>query len=139
MYRTREVDGVEMGHELRELHDACFGSSAPVADFALGTWYLVSYKGEPVAFLGWYRSTYYPTLAYFTRVGVLPLHRGNGLQARLMKRMERDIRAQGYTGMVSDTTDGTYSANNFIKRGWRLFDPEQKWAWSHTLYWRKDF
>jgi hypothetical protein len=53
--------------------------------------------------------------------------------------MERDIRNQGYTGMVSDTTYNTPSANNFIRMKWTLFDPELKWSWAHTLYWRKDF
>ena len=139
MYRIREVDGVEMEHELHELHDACFGDTAPMPDFAVGTWYVVRYHGEVVGFLGWFRSTYYPTLAYFSRVGVLPLHRGNRLQQRLMRRMERDVKALGYSGMVSDTSDNTPSANNFIRMGWMIFDPEFKWSFAHTLYWRKDW
>lgn len=139
MYRTREVDGMEEADTLRKLHDECFGDTAPVPNFETGTWYIVTYKGEPVGFLGWERSTYYPTLAYFSRVGVLPLHRGNRLQVRLMRRMEKDARAGGYSGFVSDTSDNTHSANNFIAQGWKLFDPEQKWSWQHTLYWRKDF
>ena len=39
--------------------------------------------------------------------------------------------------IVSDTTDNPVSANNFIRAGYRLYEPEAPWAWSHTLYWRK--
>ena len=31
-----------------------------------------------------------------------------------------------------------HSANNFIRAGYRLFTPLNPWAWSNTLYWRKD-
>ena len=31
-----------------------------------------------------------------------------------------------------------HSANNFIRAGYRLFSPLNPWAWSNTLYWRKD-
>lgn len=30
-----------------------------------------------------------------------------------------------------------FSANNFIRQGYRLFQPASPWAWQHTLYWRK--
>lgn len=39
--------------------------------------------------------------------------------------------------IVSDTTDNPVSANNFIKAGYRLYEPDVPWAWSNTLYWRK--
>ncbi|OKO82743.1 hypothetical protein AC628_03695 [Bradyrhizobium sp. NAS96.2] len=31
-----------------------------------------------------------------------------------------------------------FSANNFIRLGYRLFEPVSPWAWHHTLYWRKE-
>ncbi|MBP1091114.1 hypothetical protein JOE50_001644 [Bradyrhizobium japonicum] len=42
-----------------------------------------------------------------------------------------------WDSIVSDTTDNPVSANNFIQAGYRLYEPEVPWAWSHTLYWRK--
>lgn len=36
-----------------------------------------------------------------------------------------------------DTSGNRFSANNFIKAGYRLYEPEIPWAWSHTLYWRR--
>jgi hypothetical protein len=37
----------------------------------------------------------------------------------------------------SDTTDNIFSANNFIRAGYQLFQPQSPWAWPNTLYWRK--
>jgi hypothetical protein len=42
-----------------------------------------------------------------------------------------------WESIVSDTTNNPISANNFIQAGYRLYEPELPWAWSHTLYWRK--
>jgi hypothetical protein len=37
----------------------------------------------------------------------------------------------------SDTTDNVVSANNFIRAGYRLYEPEYPWGWPNTLYWHK--
>jgi hypothetical protein len=29
------------------------------------------------------------------------------------------------------------SANNFIRAGYRLYEPQSPWGWPRTLYWRK--
>ena len=42
-----------------------------------------------------------------------------------------------FRGMHSDTTDNLASANNFIRAGYRLYQPQYPWAWPNTLYWRK--
>jgi phage terminase large subunit len=42
-----------------------------------------------------------------------------------------------FRGMHSDTTDNLASANNFIRAGYRLYQPQNPWAWPNTLYWRK--
>jgi phage terminase large subunit len=42
-----------------------------------------------------------------------------------------------FRGMHSDTTANVASANNFIRAGYRLFEPQDPWGWPHTLYWRK--
>jgi hypothetical protein len=39
--------------------------------------------------------------------------------------------------MVSDTTRNIPSANNFIRAGYRLYQPQYPWAYPETLYWRK--
>jgi lysozyme family protein len=71
------------------------------------------------------------------RVGVLRKHCGCGLQLRLMRAVELRARNNGWSCVVSDTTDNVVSANNFIRAGYRLYRPQQPWAWPNTLYWRK--
>jgi hypothetical protein len=60
-----------------------------------------------------------------------------GLQLRLMRAMESRVRRNGWSFVVSDTTDNVASANNFIRAGYRLYRPQHPWAWPNTLYWRK--
>jgi len=51
--------------------------------------------------------------------------------------MEYRTRRNGWSCVVSDTTNNLASANNFIRAGYRLFQPEYPWGWTNTLYWRK--
>ena len=62
---------------------------------------------------------------------------GHGLQLRLMRALESRARHNGWSAVVSDTTDNLVSANNFIRAGYRLYQPPTPWAWGNTLYWRK--
>jgi hypothetical protein len=62
---------------------------------------------------------------------------GNGLQLRLMRALESRARRNRWSSVVSDTTDNLASANNFIRAGYRLYQPQTPWAWPNTLYWRK--
>lgn len=54
-----------------------------------------------------------------------------------MRVVEARGKCLGWDSIVSDTTGNAISANNFIQAGYRLFEPQVRWAWSHTLYWRK--
>ena len=56
---------------------------------------------------------------------------------RMMRAMESRARNNGWGCLVSDTTDNIASANNFIRAGYRLYEPQNPWAWPNTLYWRK--
>jgi hypothetical protein len=70
---------------------------------------------------------------------VLKKHSGNGLQLRLMRALELRARNNGWNSVVSDTTENLVSANNFIRAGYRLYQPQYPWGWPNTLYWRKSF
>lgn len=61
----------------------------------------------------------------------------NGLQLRLMRALESRARQNGWCCIVSDTTENLASANNFIRSGYRLYQPQHPWAWPNSLYWRK--
>jgi GNAT superfamily N-acetyltransferase len=144
-YRIREVDGLDedIVEQITELNRLQFPLSAlKPSDFELGHWWWAWEWGgwntpkEPVAWAGMIPSRY-PNAGYFKRVGVLPQHQGNGLQLRLMRAIERRARGNGWDKIYSDTTDNRPSDNNFIKSGYRLFDPESPWAFKHSLYWEK--
>jgi len=139
VYLIREVDGQddEIADALGELHSLTFLESAPPPDFACGHWWLAYHNRAPVAFAGIVPSTHAENAGYFCRVGVLDRHWGHSLQLRLMRAMEQRARHNGWSSIVSDTTDNLASANNLIRAGYRLYQPQTPWAWPHTLYWRK--
>ena len=138
-YRIREVDGRddEIADVLTELHCLTFFSGASVPQFDWGHWWLAYREATPVAFAGVVPSTHIRNAGYFCRVGVLQHHWGHRLQLRLMRTMETRAKHNGWSCVVSDTTDNLASANNFIRAGYRLYQPQYPWGWSNTLYWHK--
>jgi GNAT superfamily N-acetyltransferase len=140
MYRVREVDShdEDVADTLAELHQLTFFDRARVPRFDHGHWWLAFDGAEPVAFAGLVPSTHVDSAGYFCRVGVLGRHCGRRLQLRLMRALENRARRNGWHSIVSDTTDNIASANNFIRAGYRLYQPQAPWAWPHTLYWRKN-
>jgi hypothetical protein len=50
---------------------------------------------------------------------------------------KNDVTRIKNTCVVSDTTKNLFSANNFIRAGYRLCEPRHPWGWSNTLYWQK--
>jgi Acetyltransferase (GNAT) family len=139
MYRIREVDGHddEVADTLADLHNLTFYDSACLPRFDQGHWWLAFQGTTPVAFAGVVPSTRAHNAGYLSRVGVIKRHCGNALQLRLMRAMEARARNNGWHWVVSDTTDNLASANNFIRAGYRLYRPQNPWAWPHSLYWRK--
>ena len=139
MYRIREVDGHddEIADTLADLHRLTFFDGASIPEFDQGHWWLAFHETIPVAFAGVVPSTRAFNAGYFCRVGVLKRHCGNALQLRLMRALESRARRNGWSCIVSDTTDNLVSANNFIRAGYRLYQPQYPWAWPNTLYWRK--
>jgi hypothetical protein len=139
IYRIREVDGQDddVADTLADLHRLTFFDGASIPEFDGGHWWLVFFEAMPVAFAGLVPSTRASNAGYFSRVGVLQKHCGNRLQLRLMRAMEARAKHNGWSCVVSDTTDNLTSANNFIRAGYRLYQPQYPWGWPNTLYWRK--
>jgi GNAT superfamily N-acetyltransferase len=127
----------DVAESLADLHRLTFFDAATMPQFELGAWWIAYHGDDAVAFAGVVPSTHVRNCGYLSRVGVMQRHWGNGLQLRLMRAVEARVRRVGWHGIVSDTTDNVVSANNFIKAGYRLYEPEVPWAWSHTLYWRR--
>ena len=132
MYRIRIVDvsDGDIVDTLADLHQLTFFDAAALPQFELGAWWLAYHGDEAVAFAGVVPSTHIRNGGYFSRVGVLQRHRGRDLQCRLMRVIEARGRRIGWESIVSDTTDNPVSANNFIRAGYRLFEPHVPWAWA---------
>lgn len=139
MYRIREADAHddEVVDTLTDLHRLTFFDEAPIPQFDQGYWWLAFNEARPVAFSGLVPSTRAYNAGYFCRVGVLKRHRGHALQLRLMRALESRARQVGWSSVVSDTTANLASANNFIRAGYRLYQPLSPWSYPNTLYWRK--
>lgn len=140
-YRIREVDGSEedIADELRLLHELSFFDDTQFPDTSYGNWWIAyDDDGSTVAFSGLVPSTYRYGSGYLKRVGVVPDHRGNGLHRKMTRVREMKARRMGWNLLVTDTTDNVPSANNLIECGFRLFDPEVKWAFANSLYWKKE-
>lgn len=106
----------------------------------MGHWWLVrdADTKETVAFAGLTPAIYTPLTGYLKRVGVTREARGHGLQKKLLTVRERRARKNGWTTMITDTTDNPPSANSLIRAGYKIFEPTYRWAFSHSIYWKKD-
>ncbi len=105
-----------------------------------GSWWFAYLDGEPVAFSGLVPFHPFDRVAYFKRCYVMPDHQGHGIQLRMMYMREQRARETGYTMIVSDcAANNIYSAYNFGRAGFEVFEPEQPWAEVpvHSIYWKK--
>lgn len=139
-YRIREVDASddEMAEHIHHFNRQT--STFPEiteAELDGGFWWLAYLDDEPVGFAGMVPSKQYAGVGYFKRAGIDPAHRGNGLQIRLMRVRINKARKVGYSHLISECTDTVYSANNFIKAGFRIYEPSKPWAFKNSIYWIK--
>jgi len=107
-----------------------------------GCWW-IGYDGElgglPVAFASLHPSIQWGDAGYLSRSGVLPSHRGQGLQKRLLRVRERRAKALGLTWLISDTASyNVASSNNLAACGYKLFRPSNPWGHEDAIYWRKE-
>jgi GNAT superfamily N-acetyltransferase len=144
-YRIRRVDEADsaIADTLEEMHTRTFtdGTHLPVVDgLWMGDWWLAYYLDAPVAFAGMTKADphYAHNAAYLCRVGVLKEHRGNGLQKRLIRAIERHAARLKFSRIVSDTTNNPPSANSFIACGYKTFKPTAPWSFDRAVYWRKE-
>lgn len=146
VYRIREVDGADedVVDILRDLHDECFGDTAPnlnSTDIDRGHWWLafaIDERRDVAGFCGLTPTYADPTLGYLKRAAVRKEHRGAGLQRRFVRVREAKARRLGFRAIITDTSDNPSSANNLIRCGYRIFAPENPWGFRHTIYWTKE-
>lgn len=142
-FECQAVDGRLEGDKITAFNDLYPDDFHPLERHHLerGHWFAVhigNQSGTWVAFAGFVPFVPFPDVAYFKRSAVLPEYRGYGLQRKLMAVRETAARARGYTRLVSSCDiSNVHSANNFIREGWLLTNPERPWE-PTSLYWVKD-
>lgn len=142
-YRIREVDPTddEISETIHEFNrEASPKFPKLIQDELEGHncfWWLAYCGKRAVGFSGVVPSRLYPKAGYLKRSYVLPAHRGNGLQLRFFRARENKACKIGWTRLVSETViENVPSANNFIRAGYKLFEPESPWA-RESVYWTK--
>ncbi len=136
VYVLREVGGEKQRDLLTHLQRECFPED-PLEDPGRGYWWVMLADGEPAGFCSIRDLKGNPDTGYLSRAGVMPAHRGRGLQRRLIRVRLRKARKVGWTRVVTTTYDNPASANNLIACGFRLYVPQTPWGADGTLYWTR--
>lgn len=127
--------------KVKEINDLVFYEKMVDVDED-SVWWLVSEGGVAVGFGG--VQEYNHNYAFLYRACILEDHRGYGLQRKLIKKRVKWAKDYGYKGVLTYTlAENTTSANNLIREGFLLFDPEEPWSSEEdgdpVLYWYLDF
>jgi GNAT superfamily N-acetyltransferase len=141
-YKIREVDidgtDEDVVETLDEIYALCFWKTAPPIEHNLmPRWWLAYHGAEAVAFGAMLPSVNSRKSGYLYRAGVLPKHRGHGLQRKLLRVREKAARRMGWTTLYTDTGGTVHSANNLIAAGYKIFVPRNPWGVSGAIYWKK--
>lgn len=151
-FLIKEVDADDPVYreDILDLHDYTFLDPRVRPDLPRGFWWLVYDKDQwiggiippdqhvrPVAFCGLTEALATKETGYLKRAGVLQAYRGQGLQRKLITVRERKARKLGFNMMLTDTTDNPPSSNSLIRAGYKIFEPAYRWAFPHSIYWRK--
>ena len=99
-------------------------------------WWVILDKNKIIAYCG---CLYSQGICIFVRAWVDKKYRGKGLQKRLINvRMRGAKRNFCYTVITYTTPDNYASANNLIRRGFKMYNPEYQYGGSTMLYFIKD-
>lgn len=101
-------------------------------------WWVAWFNEKPVGFAG-LRPLPSEPHTYFTRAGVIREARGNRIHGKLIRARLAWSKRHGYEGAMTYTVPGNVaSANNLIRLGFELFEPEWEWIDSKVWYFFKD-
>ena len=102
-----------------------------------GYWWLGRDGEIPACFIGMTMTLTWPGAWYVARCGVLPSYRGQKLQQRMLRTLERKAKEVGIERLISTTYCNPASANSFIACGYKTYEPEGRWGALDTIYWLK--
>jgi predicted acetyltransferase len=121
--------------KLSVLHRKCLPYDKTF-DFAHGYWWIATKDGVDCGFAGLIYSPWWSDCGYLIRCGVVPDHRGQGLQKKLIRVRIRQAKALGLKWLITSTYDNPASANSLISCGFKMFNPSKPWMAKNTSYWR---
>lgn len=123
-------------HEINTLDVECFPTD-DICDKSGDWWVARDRDGNIVAYAGLKQSEHYEKTGYLCRAGVVPEHRGQGLQLKLIQVRVNHARAQGWHWLVTDTYDNPVCGNNLICMQFRMYRPLKPWGTEHSNYWTR--
>ena len=101
-----------------------------------GIWWIAYVKNTPAAYAGLLEEG--GGVAYLCRAGVLPAHRGYGLQKMLIRTRIEKAKNIGLTRLITSTYANPHSVNNLIDHGFRAYESVKPWGQDGTMYWALD-
>ena len=132
-YRILRTDDIA---ECRALHQMCM----PSDDIDLGGQKWLCWDEDtnfPIGFCAarWYS---HPGVIFFSRCGVLPRARGNGLQLRMLRtRLKWAGSLEAWKVITYTMYDNHASIVNLLKAGFEFYEPMTKWA-GKVHYFKKE-
>jgi len=120
---------------LSVLQKICLPFDKPY-DTTSGYWWIAIKNGVDIGFAGLVHSSRWTDCCNLIRAGVVPDHRGQGLQKKFIRVRIRQAKALKMNWIVTSTYDNPASANSLIACGFKMFDPSVPWMTLHTSYWR---
>lgn len=138
MFSIRRVDGSKDNQAalLAWLQLEILSGDTPLGTDT-GWWWVLYCDDQPVGFCSLRPSAYWLDTVYLCRAGVLPQHRGKGLQKRLIRVRERHAKRLKMNWLISDTYNNPASTNSLIRCGFQMYTPSKKYGAEGTCYWRK--
>jgi GNAT superfamily N-acetyltransferase len=108
------------------------------ADTSRGEWWLAFDGDRAIAFAGC-RLVDDGRAAFLSRAGVLPSHRGMGIQLKLIRARMRWASERAVDAVITYTTlTNVASQRSLISAGFRPYRPTTEWAGGRMIYWRRD-
>lgn len=123
--------------DIRLMDRKLFPGDEPVDFPRRSIWFIALEGGEPVAFAG-VQLLAQTKSAFMLRAGVLPSHRGRGLQRALIAARERAARRAGMRRAVTYTVvANAASMTNLTKARYATYYPKTAYAGRAVVYWQK--
>lgn len=134
--KSVDIHKEEIQAALKQLHSEFFRLDELI-EFDSGAWWIAYDGTKAIGFCGVNASSSWRKTGYMCRAGVKWDYRGLGLHRRLIQVRVRYAKKQGWTHLVTDTTDNCPSANNLIANGFRMYKPSKPWGLPGACYWIK--